>query len=100
MKHNAKLKKKGRKILHEVGPSSTEIKLNSIKSKMNFMKKIVDYAYPNMVLARVRESEKVYKKKNTSEIKLPPYIKAELSQKQRNNMIGNFLRQSINVQNF
>ena len=100
MKHNAKLKKKGRKILHEVGPSSTEVKLNSIKSKMNFMKKIVDYAYPNMVLARVRESEKVYKKKNVSEIKLPPFKKAELSEKQRNNMIGNFLRQSINVQNF
>ena len=100
MKHNAKMKKKGKKILHEVGPSSTEMKLNTIKNKMNFMKKIVDYAYPNMVLARVRESEKVYKKKNKSEIRLPPFKKAELSQKERNNMIGNFLRQSINVQNF
>ena len=100
MKHNAKLKKKGRKILHEVEPSSTEIKLNTIKSKMNFMKKIVDYAYPNMVLARVRESEKIYNKKNLSEIKLPPFIKAELSEKQKNKLFGDFLRQSINVKNY
>ena len=93
-------KKKGRKILHEFEPSSTEIKLNNIKSKMNFMKKIVDYAYPNMVLARVRESEKIYNKKNLSEIKLPPFIKVELAEKHKNMMIGDFLRQSINVQNF
>ena len=99
IKFNEKLKQKGRRVLHEVGPTPTEIKMNSIKNKMNFMKKIVDYAYPNMVLARVREKEKVYKKRNKSELNLPPFIRAEIVQKQRNRYLGDFLRQSFNIQN-
>jgi len=98
IKHNEKLKQKGKKILHEVGPSPTEIKLKKLKNKMNFMKKIVDYAYPNMVLSRVRESEKFYKKKNLSEMNLPPFKKAEISDKHRNNILGDYLRQSISIQ--
>ena len=97
MKFNEKLKQKGRRVLHEVGPTHTETKLINIKSKMNFMKKIVDYAYPNMVLARVRESEKYYKKKESADINLPPFKKAEIIEKQRNNILGNYLKQSIDI---
>ena len=97
MKFNEKLKQKGRRVLHEVGPTHTETKLINIKSKMNFMKKIVDYAYPNMVLARVRESEKYYKKKESADINLPPFKKAEINEKQRNNILGNYLKQSIDI---
>ena len=97
VKFNAKLKLKGRRILHEVGPTPTEKKLNKIKNKMDFMKKIVDYAYPNMVLARVRESERVCKKKSLSEINLPPFKKAELTNKQNNKFLGEYLRQSIKI---
>ena len=98
-KYNAKLRKKGKKVLHEVGPSSIEKKLKKIRNKMSFMRKIIDYAYPNMVLARVRESEKIIKKRNLSQQNLPPFIKAEIINKQRNNNLGNFLRQSINIKN-
>ena len=97
IKFNEKLKKKGKKIL-QVGPTPTEKKLNSIKEKMSFMKKIVDYAYPNMVLARVRETEKVNKKRNKSELSLPPFMKAEILQKQRNRILGDFLKQSFYIQ--
>jgi hypothetical protein len=98
IKLNEKLKKKGKIIWHEVGPSPTEKKLITIRNKMNFMKKIVDYAYPNMVLARVRETEKVYKKKNLSDLYLPPFKKVEIFNKQRNNTLGDYLKKSINIQ--
>ena len=98
-KINNKLKLKGKKIIHQVGPTPTENKLNIIKKKMKFMKKIVDYAYPNMVLARVRETEKVIKRKNLSELNLPPFKKAENLEKKRNNILGNFLKQSIIIKN-
>ena len=98
IKLNEKLKKKGKRIWHEVGPSPTEKKLITIRNKMNFMKKIVDYAYPNMVLARVRETEKVYKKKNLSDLYLPPFKKVEIFNKQRNNTLGEYLKKSINIQ--
>ena len=98
-KYNAKLRKKGKKIMHKVGPTPTEMKMKKIRNKMSFMRKIIDYAYPNMVLARVRESEKIIKKRNLSQQNLPPFIKAEIINKQRNNNLGNFLRQSINIKN-
>ena len=103
MKFNEKIKSKGRRMLHVVGPTPTEGKLNIITNKMNFMKKIVDYAYPNMVLARVRESEKAYKKnkkKSLSEINLPPFKRAEINIKQNNKYLGDYLRQSIKIHNF
>lgn len=97
VKFNNMLKQNGKKILHEVGPTVTDIKLNKIKNKMSFMKKIVDYAYPNMVLARVRESEKVIRKKILSEEKLPPFKKADELTKKNNIDLGNLLRKSIKV---
>ena len=99
IKFNEKLRSKGKRIIHEVGPTPTENKLNTIKKKMKFMKKIVDYAYPNMVLARVRETEKIYKKKNLSDINLPPFKKVENIEKKRNNILGDYLRQSIIIKN-
>lgn len=98
-KLNEKMKKKGKKGLHVVEPTPTEKKLNTIKNKMSFMKKIVDYAYPNMVLARVREKEKVYKKDNLSEFYLPPFKKAEVLNQKRNNTLGEYLTKSINIKN-
>lgn len=76
-----KLKRKGKKIFYKVGPSQTEMRLARIKSKMNFMKKIIDYAYPNMVLARVRQNENITRKNNLSEI--PPFKRVELMKKKK-----------------
>lgn len=95
LKHNLKLKRKGKKIFHKVGPTQTEMRLTRIKSKMNFMKKIIDYAYPNMVLARVRQTEKVIRKNNLSE--LPPFKRVEIMAKKKNAILGDFLRKSINI---
>jgi hypothetical protein len=96
-KFNNMLKQNGKKILHEVGPTVTDIKLSKIKNKMSFMKKIVDYAYPNMVLTRVRESEKVLRKKILSEERLPPFKKADELTKKNNIHLGNLLRKSIKI---
>ena len=95
LKHNLKLKRKGKQVFHKVGPSQTEMRLTRIKSKMNFMKKIIDYAYPNMVLARVRQTAKIIRKDNLSEI--PPFKRVELMKKKKNVILGEFLRQSINI---
>ena len=99
IKIKEKLKKKGKIILHEIGPFQSESKMDTIKKKMNFIKKIVDYAFPNMVLAKVREKEKTYKKKNLSEINIPPFERAIKDKKEKNSFLGDFLKKSINIQN-
>ena len=58
-KINEKLKKEGKKEKNTVFPNSIQYKLAQIKHKIKFMKKIVDYAYPEMVLTRVREANKI-----------------------------------------
>ena len=58
-KINEKIRKEGKKEKNAFFPNSVEYKLAKIKHKIKFMKKIVDYAYPEMVLTRVREANKI-----------------------------------------
>jgi len=94
-KFNNKLKIKGKKFLHVVGPTKDQLKLNKIKSTLSFIKKIFDYSYPNMVLSKVRKSK--HEKRNLTEIYIPPYKKAELMKKKRNDYLWKYLRTSIDV---
>ena len=45
-KYNDKLKLRGKKITHEIGPTKDQLKLNRIKTSLSFIKKIFDYSYP------------------------------------------------------
>ena len=38
--------------------NESETKLKTLKQRVDFMKRIVDYSYPNMVLTKIREQEK------------------------------------------
>ena len=98
-KYNHKCKLQGKKIEHEVGPTKDQIKLNKIKSTLGFIKKIFDYSYPNMVLSKVRKSEKLYDKRANTEKNIPPFKRAELLAKKRNDIIEKYLKMSIDVQN-
>ena len=97
-KYNHKCKLQGKKIEHEVGPTKDQIKLNKIKSTLGFIKKIFDYSYPNMVLSKVRKSEKLYDKRANTEKNIPPFKRAELLAKKRNDIIEKYLKMSIDVQ--
>ena len=47
-------------------PSQSENKLKTLKYRVDFMKRIVDYTFPNMVLTKIREQKKniIYEKKS------------------------------------
>ena len=98
-KYNHKCKLQGKKIEHEVGPTKDQIKLNKIKSTLGFIKKIFDYSYPNMVLSKVRKSGKLYDKRANTEKNIPPFKRAELLAKKRNDVLEKYLKMSIDVQN-
>ena len=44
-------------MCYNVEPPLSEIRLRFIKDKIDFIKKIVDYAYPNMVLSKVQNCD-------------------------------------------
>ena len=71
---NKRIREEGKKEKNAQCPNSVEEKLTNIKHKIKFMKKIVDYAYPETVLTRVRESIKAKENSRNRLKNFPPYI--------------------------
>lgn len=70
-KINDILVKRGKPMIHQgVEKNSKENMINMIK-KLHFMKKIVDYVYPNMVLYKVNHEKKRAFKAKSIDFKLP-----------------------------
>ena len=61
------------------------------------MKKIVDYAYPEMVLTRVREANKMLRISRNRADKLIPFKSEDNKLEQYNNIITKDLRKSIAI---
>ena len=98
-KYNDKLRLKGKRITHDIGPTKDQLKLNRIKETLSLIKKIFDYSYLNIVLSKVRKSGTYSDKRSLTQDNIPPYKRAELLQKKRNDVLEKYLKMSINVEN-
>ena len=58
IKLNEIYRKIGKNKSYNLEPSQSITKLRSLKKRVEFMKRIVDYTYPNMVLTKIREQDK------------------------------------------
>ena len=98
IKLNEIYKKLGRNKVYNLEPSESENKLRGLKKRVEFMKRIVDYTYPNMVLTKIREQDKITYEKNTN------YTNIITSKINRNNyntfnkQISLGLKKSLNIQ--
>ena len=94
-------KKKGKSVKHKVGKNEAELRASSIQHKVDFIKKIFDYAYPDIFIRRIKKksilTKKLIKEKSENNIIKE---KNELKEKIRNNdYYKNFLLlKSINIQ--
>ena len=97
-KLNSIYKALGKKKVYNIELNQSENKVKSLQKKVDFMKKIVDYAYPDMVLAKIKEHDKAIFEKNiysppdivTSKINLKRYCK-------NNSDISKGLEKSLNI---
>ena len=94
---NEKIKKEGKKEKKAVFPNSEEPKLAKIKHKIKFMKKIVDYAYPETVLTRVREANKMIKYSRNRTNNLIPFKSEDNKLELYNNIITKDLKKSFTI---
>ena len=97
IKNNIKLLEKGEKIKHFSGPTFSDLKLKELITKVKFMKNIVDYSYPDMVLFKVKQSDKLLKIKDKNIIKNPPFINADIEKKIEENNLLNHLNKAIYI---
>ena len=94
---NERIKKEGKKEKNAQFPNSVENKLANIKHKIKFMKNIVDYAYPEMVLTRVREANKILEYSRKRNQNFIPYKSADYKVEQYNKILTNNLIKSFNI---
>lgn len=84
---NKKLRKEGKREKKSVFPNSIEYKLAQIKHKLKFMRNIVDYAYPEMVLTRIREANRILELSRNKAKKLIPFKSADSKLLQQNKIL-------------
>jgi len=88
-------KLKGANIIEEESEKINN-RLNNIKTKVKFMKNVIDYSYPSFLLAKVQ----IWKKnmaKNKGEEKLLPQEKQKNQIKNRNIIMTNYLKKNFKV---
>lgn len=73
-KINKKLIEKGKMIKHFNKSEYLDIKLDEIRNKIIFMKGVIDYGYPGITIAKIREIEKTLKRKKEEDIKSTKYV--------------------------
>ena len=96
-KYNMELIKKGEKIKHFSGPTFSEIQLKDLQQKVKFMKSVVDYTYPDMVLFKVKQTEKLLKIKNENYKVLEPFKRTDLNNKNNENLLKEYLNRAIKI---
>ena len=97
IKHNLELIKKGEKIKHFSGPTFSEVQLKDLQKKVKFMKSVVDYSYPDMVLFKVKQSEKLLKIKNKENKILEPFKLKDLNLKKKEKLMKDYLNDAIHI---
>ena len=69
-------------------------------TKAKFMKSVVDYSYPIMVLDKVKEQSKMLKIKNKELKQYPPFILNDIEKNNNEKFFKNYLTETINITNF
>ena len=89
--------KEGKPIKHRHKSEITRLYTSEIINKIHFMKKIVDYVYPKMVLDKVKKENRRIFKAKSMEFKMSYSKLMLLKIKQKQKKINNFIGKSINL---
>ena len=97
--YNEKLEKKnliflkeGKKIKHKVGENYCEKQTKKMNHSTNFIRCIIDYAYPDMILYKTKIFEETFKKKF---FKLPPFVQSDKDLLNKENQLKDYLSQAL-----
>ena len=69
-KLNEIYRKLGKKKIYNIQLSHSQNKIKSLQDRVDFMKKVVDYTYPDMVLAKLKEQDKTIFVKSGVKLKI------------------------------
>ena len=90
------MKEKGNYFTIEEDSEKIKNKLNSVKTKIKFMKNIMDYSYPNLMINKVQTWGKSLQCHKYDD-KLTPIEEKNLLIKKRNIIRTNYLNQNLKI---
>ena len=91
-KRNLRLLKEGKKIKHKVKENYSEQQMQKMSHSTGFIKCIVDYAYPDMILYRAKIFEESFKKKYE---KLPPFLQTDKDNYNKEELLKSYLSEAL-----
>ena len=95
-RRNKEMKEKGNYFTIEEDSEKIKNKLNSVKTKIKFMKNIMDYSYPNLMINKVQTWGKSLQCHKYDD-KLTPIEEKNLLIKKRNIIRTNYLNQNLKI---
>ena len=91
-KRNLRLIKEGKKIKHKVKENYSEQQMQKMSHSTGFIKCIVDYAYPDMILYRAKIFEESFKKKYKI---LPPFLQTDRENYYKEELLKSYLNEAF-----
>ena len=85
------------KKTYNIDSSQSENKVKNLQKRVDFMKRIVDYTYPNMVLTKIKEQDRTIYVKSGGRVNI---ITSKINRKihlKNNDTISQGLVKSLNV---
>ena len=91
----------GKPIKHNSKSEYIDSKLNGVRKKIEFMKGAIDYGYPELVVAKIKEIEKTLKQRKKEEMKKKTFIipckERDISMSERNKERKMYLKQAMKI---
>ena len=99
MARRHKLKKeKGTNLEFEKDSEKIKDRVNDIKTKIKFMKSVMDYSYPGLMISKIKSWGKDFQNQNNKNSnKLTPFEEQKMQIKRKNILRTNYLKQNMRV---
>ena len=88
----------GKKKIYNIELSQSENKVKSLQKRVDFMKRIVDYTYPDMVLTKIKEQDKTIYEKSVVPVNIITSKVKRKNHNRYNRKISQGLIKSLNIQ--
>ena len=97
-RRNKLMKEKGSILKFDKDSEKIKDRVNDIKSKIKFMKSVMDFSYPGLMISKIKSWGKDFQNQNSrNNEKLTPFEEQKLQMKRKIILRNNYLKQNIHV---
>lgn len=96
-RRNKQMKEKGTILKFQEDSEKIKNRVTDIKSKIKFMKSVMDFSYPGLMISKIKSWGKEFQNQNHNNEKLTPFEEQKMQIKRKNILRTNYLKQNMQV---